>query len=200
MHLKTPIILIQICFTLSLWGQTAADAEKKPANRAEQIQQVIKEQGRIALQYARELNKLGYPLKSLQIFNDFLTLYPNHEWTLDALIQTADILKALDRPQEAVGYYIQAFQHAMDSERAGRAYLSAGRILLLEGEFGRARKIFTELELQKSPISGEAALELSSLRLMAEKTVVSTDSAMGNKEEIDKVGTKTQIGEDGVGK
>ena len=139
-------------------------------HRLSQLNAERENEGKLLFQYARNLHASGLLRRSLDLFENFLILYPDHPWTFDALNECAEIYLKFSRTRDAVEYYKQSFRAAHNREKGDLAYLQAGKILSDMGEAKEARRIFKELiELKPaSRVAQLAEVELNAIRFLSE--------------------------------
>ncbi len=185
--------------TLSLSAQTApgpaprrapvnpnrpVPGETHEAKRLKRLSKVRIRLGQLHVRYARELHSVGKLRAALRSFDDFLILYPKHDWVFYALRESADIYLKLSRPRIAVDYLRRAYRTAHNEERGALAYLRSGKILAEMRRTAEARRIFRELAYKwkrDSRVSRLALIELKSLRILdGNRTTTEIDRSPGS--------------------
>ncbi|MCR9144102.1 MAG: hypothetical protein NXI24_17775 [bacterium] len=127
----------------------------------------IKIEGENKFRYARELEADGYLVRSRQLLEDFLILFPGHDRRFAALQLLARIAEQQDQTERAVVAYRRAYAAVPGEDRGLESALQAGRLLAGLGRTDEARKLFLEIQGRKpdSKLARLVAIELQALGL-----------------------------------
>jgi tetratricopeptide (TPR) repeat protein len=112
--------------------------------------------------YANELRASGLLLRSLDLYENFLVLYPDHPRAFDATIDIAETYRKLNRFREAGRIFEKAYAIYPEQERGLIAYLNAARIYSDLGEREKAERILNDIIARRpfSPVSRMARADL----------------------------------------
>lgn len=117
--------------------------------RRDKMRAQLKIEGENRFRYAREMHADGYLVRSRQLLQDFLILFPKHDRRFSAFEMLARIEEQQDHPERAVSAYRRAYAAVPGEDRGLDAALRAGRILAGLGRLDEAKAIFLEIQARK---------------------------------------------------
>ncbi len=140
-------------------SQVSAGEHQKNLFRA-----VMVKQGNAAYHYAREMAGGKNISRAIEVYREYLILYPRHQSRFDAMVELAGLLASENKKRDAAELYEEAYREDFRSLRGAEAYLKAGKIYLQLGEIERGKSILLDLSkiFPYSKISRQATLELKS--------------------------------------
>ena len=158
-------------------SQLVDEKPPEPAHNSERLKRLNSQQNeraRTLFIYARNLRAENHLKRAHEIFENYLILYPRHEWRFLALKECAKISLLQGDRMQAVSYLLAAFRDSYGKEEGNLSYLEAGRILSEMGETRRAQDIFKEL-ITMNPASvtaRKAEIELNAIRYLHDESTV----------------------------
>ncbi|MEQ9363028.1 MAG: tetratricopeptide repeat protein [Leptospirales bacterium] len=135
--------------------------------RRQKMRAQLRIEGENKFRYAREMQADGYLVRSRQLLQDFLILFPEHDRRFAALEMLAQIAEDQDQPEQAVAAYRRAYAAVPGEDRGLTAALQAGRLLAGMGRTDEAKALFQEIQARKpdSKLARLVAIELQALGL-----------------------------------
>ncbi len=113
--------------------------------RQNSLQKQLNQDAEARYRYADLLFTEGQYERAQELWEQFILLFPNHAQRLGALYHLGVIADRQSRFDEAMNYYMRAYQQNPSRDLGLQAYLQAGRLALRMGNISQARGIFTSI-------------------------------------------------------